>query len=155
MHYLFAVWAHIFRSRIQVFPSVLSRKFETMLNSRNVTVWLAKNTRWSSPLSHLIMVIFRSHSAVTTGISVVPPSTDNTTCAKRGSTASHCTKLLTPRISFTDDTIGKVLRIYGLSRRMDSRVYIGVSATRRVYALNKKKTDVLTLLFAALCHFFL
>ncbi|EFN62093.1 hypothetical protein EAG_04227 [Camponotus floridanus] len=57
---------------------------------------------------HLIIVIFRSHSAVTTGISVVPSSnTDNTTCAKRGSTASQCTKLLTPRISFTDDTIGK------------------------------------------------
>ncbi|XP_011866919.1 PREDICTED: uncharacterized protein LOC105561495 isoform X5 [Vollenhovia emeryi] len=47
------------------------------------------------------------YNAVTTGISVVPPSTDNTTCAKRGSTASHCTKLLTPRISFTDDTIGE------------------------------------------------
>lgn len=67
---------------------------------------------------HLIIVIFRSHSAVTTGISVVPSSnTDNTTCAKRGSTASQCTKLLTPRISFTDDTIGKVPRIYCISHK--------------------------------------
>ncbi|KYN00200.1 hypothetical protein ALC62_09080 [Cyphomyrmex costatus] len=43
--------------------------------------------------------------AVTTGISLVPSSTDKTTCAKRGSTDFQCTKLLTPRISFTDDTI--------------------------------------------------
>lgn len=96
------------------------------------------------------MVIFRSHSAVTTGISVVPPSTDNTTCAKRGSTASHCTKLLTPRISFTDDTIGKVLRIYGTSHRMDSRVYIEVFQHRSRLRL-KNWCSYAT--FAALYHF--
>lgn len=80
---------------------------------------------------HLIIVIFRSHSAVTTGISVVPSSnTDNTTCAKRGSTASQCAKLLTPRISFTDDTIGKVPRIYCISHetRNPSSLYLKMSA---------------------------
>ncbi|XP_025162919.1 uncharacterized protein LOC105180693 isoform X5 [Harpegnathos saltator] len=56
-------------------------------------------------LSILQAQIEARYNAVTTGISVVPPTADNTTCAKRGSTASHCTKLLTPRISFTDDTI--------------------------------------------------
>ncbi|CAL7934958.1 unnamed protein product [Xylocopa violacea] len=35
----------------------------------------------------------------------VPSPAESGTSAKRGSTASHCTKLLTPRISFTDDTI--------------------------------------------------
>ncbi|KAH0947326.1 hypothetical protein HN011_003372 [Eciton burchellii] len=45
------------------------------------------------------------YNALTTGISVVRPITDNAVCAKRGSTASYCAKLLMPRISFTDDTI--------------------------------------------------
>ncbi|XP_011346322.1 uncharacterized protein LOC105284481 isoform X3 [Ooceraea biroi] len=45
------------------------------------------------------------YNALTTGISVVQPITDNTVCAKRGSTTSYCAKLLTPRISFTDDAI--------------------------------------------------
>ncbi|XP_025991314.1 uncharacterized protein LOC105195024 isoform X5 [Solenopsis invicta] len=59
------------------------------------------------------------YNAVTTGISVVPPSTDNTT--KRGSTASHCTKLLTPRISFTDDTIERRVSDSGPASRESSR----------------------------------
>lgn len=61
------------------------------------------------------------YNAVTTGISVVPPSTDNTTCAKRGSTASHCTKLLTPRISFTDDTIERRVSDSGPASRESSK----------------------------------
>ncbi|XP_071568589.1 ankyrin repeat and fibronectin type-III domain-containing protein 1 isoform X5 [Temnothorax nylanderi] len=63
----------------------------------------------------------RYNNAVTTGISVVPPSTDNTTCAKRGSTASHCTKLLTPRISFTDDTIERRVSDSGPASRESSK----------------------------------
>ncbi|XP_025074583.1 uncharacterized protein LOC105429245 isoform X3 [Pogonomyrmex barbatus] len=61
------------------------------------------------------------YNAVTTGISVVPPSTDNTACAKRGSTASHCTKLLTPRISFTDDTIERRVSDSGPAGRESSK----------------------------------
>ncbi|XP_071636480.1 uncharacterized protein Wake isoform X2 [Temnothorax longispinosus] len=63
----------------------------------------------------------RYNNAVTTGISVVPPSTDNTTYAKRGSTASHCTKLLTPRISFTDDTIERRVSDSGPASRESSK----------------------------------
>ncbi|XP_029672352.1 uncharacterized protein LOC115240991 isoform X2 [Formica exsecta] len=66
-------------------------------------------------------VIFRSHSAVT-GISVVPSSdTDNTTSAKRGSTASQYTKLLMPRISFTDDTIARRVSDSGPASRESSK----------------------------------
>ncbi|XP_072760842.1 uncharacterized protein Wake isoform X3 [Anoplolepis gracilipes] len=62
------------------------------------------------------------YNTVTTGISVVPPSnTDNTTCAKRGSTASQCTKLLTPRISFTDDTIARRVSDSGPASRESSK----------------------------------
>ncbi|KAL0130197.1 hypothetical protein PUN28_002051 [Cardiocondyla obscurior] len=67
------------------------------------------------------------YNAVTTGISVVPPSTDNTTCAKRGSTASHCTKLLTPRISFTDDTIERRVSDSGPASRESSKEHSGRS----------------------------
>ncbi|XP_017759302.1 PREDICTED: uncharacterized protein LOC108550152 [Eufriesea mexicana] len=41
---------------------------------------------------------------VSTGLSV-PTTAESGSSTKRGSTASHSTKLLTPRISFTDDTI--------------------------------------------------
>ncbi|XP_067208012.1 ankyrin repeat and fibronectin type-III domain-containing protein 1 isoform X9 [Linepithema humile] len=58
-----------------------------------------------APGLSILQAQIEARYAVTTGISVIPPSMDNTACAKRGSTASHCTKLLTPRISFTDDTI--------------------------------------------------
>ncbi|KAK1124265.1 hypothetical protein K0M31_006638 [Melipona bicolor] len=46
------------------------------------------------------------YNAASTGLSA-PPAAESGTSAKRGNTASHyyCSKLLTPRISFTDDTI--------------------------------------------------
>lgn len=47
-----------------------------------------------------------SITAASTGLSV--PPTDGASSTKRASTASHC-RLLAPRISFTDDTIGKGL----------------------------------------------
>ncbi|KAK2575119.1 hypothetical protein KPH14_008841 [Odynerus spinipes] len=56
-------------------------------------------------LSILQAQIDARYNSSTTGVSITPPITDNAASAKRGSTAAHCTKLLTPRISFTDDTI--------------------------------------------------
>ncbi|KAG7210473.1 hypothetical protein KM043_011997 [Ampulex compressa] len=55
------------------------------------------------------------------GLSVIPASDDNAGCAKRGSTASHCTKLLTPRISFTDDTIERRVSDSGPGNRESSK----------------------------------
>lgn len=49
-----------------------------------------------------------SITAASTGLSV--PPTDGASSTKRASTASHC-RLLAPRISFTDDTIGKGLSL--------------------------------------------
>lgn len=56
-------------------------------------------------------------TAASTGLSV--PPVDGASSTKRGSTASHCTKLLAPRISFTDDTIGKGL---SLEREVDRSI---------------------------------
>ncbi|XP_032665032.1 uncharacterized protein LOC116841322 isoform X3 [Odontomachus brunneus] len=72
-------------------------------------------------LSILQAQIEARYNAVTTGISVVPPTTDSTTCAKRGSATSHCTKLLTPRISFTDDTIERRVSDSGPTSRESSK----------------------------------
>ena len=64
-------------------------------------------------------------TAASTGLSA-PHATESGTSAKRGSTASHSAKLLAPRISFTDDTIGKQARAFtawNSTRRMESSVY--------------------------------
>ncbi|XP_029672351.1 uncharacterized protein LOC115240991 isoform X1 [Formica exsecta] len=72
-------------------------------------------------LSILQAQIDARYNAVT-GISVVPSSdTDNTTSAKRGSTASQYTKLLMPRISFTDDTIARRVSDSGPASRESSK----------------------------------
>ncbi|XP_070163734.1 ankyrin repeat and fibronectin type-III domain-containing protein 1 isoform X7 [Polyergus mexicanus] len=72
-------------------------------------------------LSILQAQIDARYNAVT-GISVVSSSnTDNTSCAKRGSTASQYTKLLTPRISFTDDTIARRVSDSGPASRESSK----------------------------------
>ncbi|XP_012152665.1 ankyrin repeat and fibronectin type III domain containing protein wide awake isoform X3 [Megachile rotundata] len=55
-------------------------------------------------LSILQAQIDARYNATSTGLSVPSPA-ESGSSAKRGSTASHCTKLLTPRISFTNDTI--------------------------------------------------
>lgn len=65
-------------------------------------------------------------TAASTGLSVP----ESGTSTKRGSTVSHCTKLLTPRISFTDDTIGKISRIY--SKRGDQSSYRLISLIRGI-----------------------
>lgn len=65
-------------------------------------------------------------TAASAGLSV-PESGSST---KRGSTVSHCTKLLTPRISFTDDTIGKISRVY--SKRGDRSSYRLISLIRGI-----------------------
>ncbi|XP_043503339.1 uncharacterized protein LOC122524904 isoform X4 [Polistes fuscatus] len=56
-------------------------------------------------LSILQAQIDARYNSSTTGVSITPPTTDNAISAKRGSTTPYSTKLLTPRISFTDDTI--------------------------------------------------
>nr|XP_031832657.1 uncharacterized protein LOC116426992 isoform X6 [Nomia melanderi] len=60
-------------------------------------------------LSILQAQIDARYNAAAAGLSVATPC-EGATSGKRGSTASHCTKLLAPRISFTDDTIGPVTR---------------------------------------------
>ncbi|XP_014601257.1 PREDICTED: uncharacterized protein LOC106785375 isoform X3 [Polistes canadensis] len=56
-------------------------------------------------LSILQAQIDARYNSSTTGVSITPPTTDNAIGAKRGSTTPYSTKLLAPRISFTDDTI--------------------------------------------------
>lgn len=51
------------------------------------------------------------NAAASTALSV-STSANSATSTKRGSTASHCGKLLAPRISFTDDTIGKIPKVH-------------------------------------------
>ncbi|XP_035729377.1 uncharacterized protein LOC118444816 isoform X5 [Vespa mandarinia] len=58
-----------------------------------------------TPVNILQAQIDAQYNSLTTGVSITPPTTDNAISAKRGSTTAHSTKLLTPRISFTDDTI--------------------------------------------------
>ncbi|XP_047356146.1 uncharacterized protein LOC124951582 isoform X3 [Vespa velutina] len=58
-----------------------------------------------TPVNILQAQIDAQYNSSTTGVSITPPTTDNAISAKRGSTTPHSTKLLTPRISFTDDTI--------------------------------------------------
>ncbi|XP_031772819.1 uncharacterized protein LOC100867205 [Apis florea] len=57
--------------------------------------------------------------AASTGLSV--PPVDGASSTKRGSTASHCTKLLAPRISFTDDTIERRVSDSGPPTRESSK----------------------------------
>ncbi|XP_024940813.1 uncharacterized protein LOC107267862 isoform X3 [Cephus cinctus] len=47
------------------------------------------------------------YNAASTGTAFVSSGAEQLSTAKRGSTASHYTKLLTPRISFTDDTVAE------------------------------------------------
>nr|XP_031832655.1 uncharacterized protein LOC116426992 isoform X4 [Nomia melanderi] len=54
------------------------------------------------------------------GLSVATPC-EGATSGKRGSTASHCTKLLAPRISFTDDTIERRVSDSGPVTRESSK----------------------------------
>ncbi|XP_033186393.1 uncharacterized protein LOC117243233 isoform X3 [Bombus vosnesenskii] len=63
-------------------------------------------------LSILQAQIDARYNAASAGLSV-PESGSST---KRGSTVSHCTKLLTPRISFTDDTIERRVSDSGPTR---------------------------------------
>ncbi|XP_048267873.1 uncharacterized protein LOC100646318 isoform X6 [Bombus terrestris] len=63
-------------------------------------------------LSILQAQIDARYNAASTGLSVP----ESGTSTKRGSTVSHCTKLLTPRISFTDDTIERRVSDSGPTR---------------------------------------
>ncbi|XP_076381525.1 ankyrin repeat and fibronectin type III domain containing protein wide awake isoform X4 [Megalopta genalis] len=56
------------------------------------------------------------YNAASTGVSVAS-SGEGAASGKRGSTASHCTKLLAPRISFTDDTIERRVSDSGPANR--------------------------------------
>ncbi|XP_043598584.1 uncharacterized protein LOC122574722 isoform X5 [Bombus pyrosoma] len=63
-------------------------------------------------LSILQAQIDARYNAASAGLSVP----ESGTSTKRGSTVSHCTKLLTPRISFTDDTIERRVSDSGPTR---------------------------------------
>ncbi|XP_076649906.1 ankyrin repeat and fibronectin type III domain containing protein wide awake isoform X2 [Halictus rubicundus] len=60
------------------------------------------------------------YNAASTGLSVAS-SGEGAASGKRGSTASHCTKLLAPRISFTDDTIERRVSDSGPANREYSK----------------------------------
>ncbi|XP_076183925.1 ankyrin repeat and fibronectin type III domain containing protein wide awake isoform X3 [Ptiloglossa arizonensis] len=55
-----------------------------------------------------------------TGLSVPSPA-ESAASGKRGSTTSHCPKLLTPRISFTDDTLERRVSDSGPASRESSK----------------------------------
>ncbi|XP_029045380.1 uncharacterized protein LOC114877233 isoform X4 [Osmia bicornis bicornis] len=71
-------------------------------------------------LSILQAQIDARYNATSTGLSVPSPA-ESGTSAKRGSTVSHCAKLLTPRISFTDDTIERRVSDSGQGTRESSK----------------------------------
>ncbi|XP_076625320.1 ankyrin repeat and fibronectin type III domain containing protein wide awake isoform X5 [Colletes latitarsis] len=71
-------------------------------------------------LSILQAQIDARYNAVSTGLSVPSPA-ESAGSGKRGSTASHCTKLLAPRISFTDDTIERRVSDSGPANRESSK----------------------------------
>ncbi|XP_078034270.1 ankyrin repeat and fibronectin type III domain containing protein wide awake isoform X3 [Augochlora pura] len=60
------------------------------------------------------------YNAASTGLSVAS-SGEGAASGKRGSTASHCPKLLAPRISFTDDTIERRVSDSGPANREYSK----------------------------------
>nr|XP_031832656.1 uncharacterized protein LOC116426992 isoform X5 [Nomia melanderi] len=71
-------------------------------------------------LSILQAQIDARYNAAAAGLSVATPC-EGATSGKRGSTASHCTKLLAPRISFTDDTIERRVSDSGPVTRESSK----------------------------------
>nr|XP_034180347.1 uncharacterized protein LOC117604422 isoform X3 [Osmia lignaria] len=71
-------------------------------------------------LSILQAQIDARYNATSTGLSVPSPA-ESGTSAKRGSTVSHCAKLLAPRISFTDDTIERRVSDSGQGTRESSK----------------------------------
>ncbi|XP_043250298.1 uncharacterized protein LOC122396185 isoform X3 [Colletes gigas] len=71
-------------------------------------------------LSILQAQIDARYNAVSSGLSVPSPA-ESAGSGKRGSTASHCTKLLAPRISFTDDTIERRVSDSGPANRESSK----------------------------------
>ncbi|XP_076292491.1 ankyrin repeat and fibronectin type III domain containing protein wide awake isoform X5 [Lasioglossum baleicum] len=60
------------------------------------------------------------YNAASTGLSAASPG-EGAVSGKRGSTASHCTKLLAPRISFTDETIERRVSDSGPANREYSK----------------------------------
>ncbi|XP_051173974.1 uncharacterized protein LOC127289823 isoform X4 [Leptopilina boulardi] len=52
-----------------------------------------------------------------TGIAVIPTFGEDAILGKRGNTVTHCSKLITPRISFTDDTLERRVSDFGPSNR--------------------------------------
>ncbi|XP_076183926.1 ankyrin repeat and fibronectin type III domain containing protein wide awake isoform X4 [Ptiloglossa arizonensis] len=71
-------------------------------------------------LSILQAQIDARYNVASTGLSVPSPA-ESAASGKRGSTTSHCPKLLTPRISFTDDTLERRVSDSGPASRESSK----------------------------------